>query len=152
MIRRTLLAAALLIAIGVPAWAVEPSERLADPALEARARAISRELRCLVCQNESIDESNASLAHDLRLLVRRRLVSGDTDQQVRNYIVARYGIFVLLDPPFEPVTWLLWLAPPALVLGAGAILLLRRRRLDPRLADLTPTERARAAALLGDPG
>jgi cytochrome c-type biogenesis protein CcmH len=152
MIRRTLLAAALLIAIGVPAWAVEPSERLADPALEARARAIGRELRCLVCQNESIDESNASLAHDLRLLVRGRLVSGDTDEQVRNYIVARYGIFVLLDPPFEPVTWLLWLAPPALVLGAGAILLLRRRRLDPRLADLTPTERARAAALLGDPG
>jgi cytochrome c-type biogenesis protein CcmH len=152
MIRRTLLAAALLIAIGVPAWAVEPSERLADPVLEARARAISRELRCLVCQNESIDESNASLAHDLRLLVRRRLVSGDTDQQVRNYIVARYGIFVLLDPPFEPVTWLLWLAPPALVLGAGAILLRRRRRLDPWLADLTPIERARAAALLGDPG
>jgi cytochrome c-type biogenesis protein CcmH len=151
MIRRTLVATALLIAIGVPAWAVEPSERLADPALEARARAISRELRCLVCQNESIDESNASLAHDLRLLVRRRLVSSDTDQQVRNYIVARYGIFVLLDPPFEPVTWLLWLGPPALVLGAGAILL-RRRRLDPRLADLTPTERARAAALLGDPG
>ncbi len=100
----------------------------------------------------SIDESSASLAHDLRLLVRRRLVSGDTDQQVRNYIVARYGIFVLLDPPFEPVTWLLWLGPPALVLGAGAILLRRRRRLDPRLADLTPTERARAAALLGDPG
>jgi cytochrome c-type biogenesis protein CcmH len=152
MIRLSLLAAALLIAIGVPAWAVEPSERLADPALEARARAISRELRCLVCQNESIDESNASLAHDLRLLVRRRLVSGDTDQQVRNYIVARYGIFVLLDPPFEPVTWLLWLGPPALVLGAGAILLRRRRRLDPRLADLTPTERDRAAALLGDPG
>ena len=154
MIRRTLLAAALLIAVGVPAWAVEPSERLADPALEARARAISRELRCLVCQNESIDESNASLAHDLRLLVRTRLVSGDTDQQVLNYIVARYGIFVLLDPPFEPVTWLLWLGPPALVLGSGAILLrrVRRRRLDPWLADLTPTERARAAALLGDPG
>jgi len=151
MIRLSLLAAALLIAFGVPAWAVEPSERLANPALEARARAISRELRCLVCQNESIDESNASLAHDLRLLVRRRLVFGDTDQQVRNYIVARYGIFVLLDPPFEPVTWLLWLGPPALVLGAGAILL-RRRRLDPWLADLTPTERARAAALLGDPG
>ena len=151
MIRLSLLAAALLIAIGVPAWAVEPSERLVDPALEVRARAISRELRCLVCQNESIDESNASLAHDLRLLVRRRLVSGDTDQQVRNYIVARYGIFVLLDPPFEPVTWLLWLGPPALVLGAAAILL-RRRRLDPWLADLTPTERARAAALLGDPG
>jgi cytochrome c-type biogenesis protein CcmH len=151
MTHLSLCAAALLIAIGAPAWAVDPSERLADPALEARARAISRELRCLVCQNESIDESNASLAHDLRLLVRRRLVSGDTNQQVRDYIVARYGIFVLLDPPFEPVTWLLWLGPPALVLGAGAILLGRRRRLDPRLAELTPTERARAAVLLGDP-
>ena len=126
MIRRLLLAAALLNAIGVPAsWAVEPSERLADPGLEARARVISQELRCLVCQNESIDESNAQLAHDLRLLVRRRLVAGDTDQQVLNYIVARYGAFVLLNPPFEPVTWLLWLGPPALVLGAGAILLLR---------------------------
>jgi cytochrome c-type biogenesis protein CcmH len=155
MIRRLLLAAALLNAIGVPAsWAVEPSERLADPGLEARARDISQELRCLVCQNESIDESNAQLAHDLRLLLRRRLVAGDTDQEVLNYIVARYGAFVLLNPPFEPVTWLLWLGPPALVLGAGAILLrrVRRRHLDPWLADLTPTERARAAALLGDPG
>ena len=149
MIRRLLLAAALLTAIGVPAsWAVEPSERLADPGLEARARVISRELRCLVCQNESIDESNAQLAHDLRLLVRRRLVAGDTDQQVLNYIVARYGVFVLLNPPFEPVTWLLWLGPPALVLGAGAILLLRvsRRRLDPRLPDLSPNEPAHADA------
>ena len=126
MIRRLLLAAALLNAIGVPAsWAVEPSERLADPGLEARARVISQELRCLVCQNELIDELNAELAHDLRLLVRRRLVAGDTDQQVLNYIVARYGVFVLLNPPFEPVTWLLWLGPPALVLGAGAISLLR---------------------------
>jgi cytochrome c-type biogenesis protein CcmH len=149
MIRRLLLAAALLNAIGVPAsWAVEPSERLVDPGLEARARIISQELRCLVCQNESIDESNAQLAHDLRLLVRRRLVAGDTDQQVLNYIVARYGVFVLLNPPFEPVTWLLWLGPPALVLGAGAILLLRvsRRRLDPRLLDLSPNEPARAEA------
>ncbi len=152
MIRRLLLAAALLIAIGVPAWTVEPFERLADPALEARARAISQELRCLVCQNESIDESNASLAHDLRLLVRRRLVAGDSDQQVLKYIVARYGVFVLLDPPFEPVTWLLWLGPPALVLGAGAILLrrVRRKRAGPPLLDLTSNERARAAALLSD--
>lgn len=149
MIRRLLLAAALLNAIGVPAsWAVEPSERLADPGLEARARVISQELRCLVCQNESIDESNAQLAHDLRLLVRRRLVAGDTDQQVLNYIVARYGVFVLLNPPFEPVTWLLWLGPPALLLGAGAILLLRvsRRRLDPRLLDLGPNGPTRAEA------
>jgi len=104
MIRRLILAAALLIASGVAvAWAVEPSERLANPVLEARARAISQELRCLVCQNESIDESNAPLAHDLRLLVRRRLVAGDTDRQALNYIVARYGVFVLLDPPLAAV-------------------------------------------------
>src|SRR5271168_1694022 len=140
MIRRLLLVAALLVAVGAAsAWAVEPAERLADPALEAHARTISQELRCLVCQNQSIDESNADLAHDLRVLVRKRLAAGDTDQQVLDYIVARYGVFVLLDPPFEPVTWLLWLMPPALVLGAGGLLLLRarRRRPDPALPDLT---------------
>src|SRR3954453_17433989 len=114
MIRRLLLAAVLLNAIGVPAsWAVEPSERLADPGLEARARVISQELICLVCQNESIDESKGQLAHDLRLLVSRGVGSGETDQQALNYIVAHYGVFVLLTPPFEPVTWLFWLGPPA---------------------------------------
>lgn len=153
MIRRILIAATLLLAmLGPAAWAVEPSERLADPALEARARTISAELRCLVCQNESIDSSNAPLAHDLRLLVRKRLVAGDTDQQVLNYIVARYGVFVLLDPPFEPVTWLLWLGPPILVIGAGAVLLIRAagRRTEPAPAPLSAEESARAAALLGD--
>jgi cytochrome c-type biogenesis protein CcmH len=154
MIRQVLLAAALLIAVGVPvASAVEPSERLADPALEVRARAVSRELRCLVCQNESIDESNAPLAHDLRILVRKRLVAGDTDRQVLNYIVARYGVFVLLDPPFEPVTWLLWLGPPVMVLGAGVALLLRarwRRGPEPAPAMLTREESDRASELLSD--
>ena len=154
MIRRLILAAALLIASGVAmVWAVEPSERLADPALEARARVISQELRCLVCQNESIDASNAPLAHDLRVLVRKQLVAGDSDQQVLNYIVARYGVFVLLDPPFEPRTWLLWLAPPALVLGTGTALLLRarqRRGPDPTPPELTRAERDRASELLGD--
>ncbi len=153
MIRRLSLAAALLVAFAASAaWAFEPSERLADPALEARAEAIGRELRCLVCQNQSIEESNAGLAHDLRLLVRKLLVAGDTDRQVRDYIVARYGIFVLLDPPFEPVTWLLWLGPPALLLGAGCVLLLRarRRRPDPISPELTADERARAAALLSE--
>jgi cytochrome c-type biogenesis protein CcmH len=153
MIRQALLAAAMLFGVALhAAWAVEPSERLADPVLEARARAISQELRCLVCQNESIDESNASLAHDLRLLVRKRLVAGDTDQQVLNYIVARYGVFVLLDPPFEPLTWLLWLGPPVLVVGSGAILLMRSRRRVPALTPpkLSAEESARAAALLGD--
>jgi cytochrome c-type biogenesis protein CcmH len=154
MIGRLLVAAALLlIAVGAAAaWAVEPSERLADPALEARARTISQELRCLVCQNQSIDESNADLAHDLRVLVRKRLLAGDSDQQVLDYIVARYGVFVLLDPPFAPVTWLLWLAPPLLVLGAGGVLLLRARwrRFDAALPELTREESARAAELLSD--
>ena len=150
MIRRLLLATLLLAALATPAArAVEPSERLADPALEARARALSQELRCLVCQNESIDESNAPLAHDLRLLVRSRLAGGDSDRQVLDYIVARYGVFVLLDPPFAPVTWLLWLGPPALVLGAAAGLAwrARRRKLEPPPA-LTAEERRRAEELL----
>jgi cytochrome c-type biogenesis protein CcmH len=153
MIRRVVFAVALLIAAsGGVAHAVEPSERLADPALEARARALSQELRCLVCQNQSIDESNADLAHDLRVLLRKRLLAGDTDKQVLDYIVARYGVFVLLDPPFAPVTYLLWLTPPALVLGAGALLILRarHRRPEPELPPLTEAESARAALLLGD--
>src|SRR6266404_6047792 len=140
MIRRLLFAIALLTAIGgPPAQAVEPSERLADPALEAHARTLSKELRCLVCQNQSIDESNADLAHDLRTLLRQRLVAGDSNQQVLDYIAARYGMFVLLDPPFEPVTYLLWLTPPLLVFGAGALLVIRARHRRPErgLAALT---------------
>lgn len=153
MVNRLLFAFLLLTAIGgAAARAVEPSERLADPALEARARALSKELRCLVCQNQSIDESNADLAHDLRLLLRQRLLAGDTDQQALDYVVARYGVFVLLDPPFMPTTWLLWLAPPLLVLGGGGLLLHRtwRRRPDPTLPDLSKEENARAALLLAD--
>jgi cytochrome c-type biogenesis protein CcmH len=148
---------AFVLAAGVggsAAHAVEPSERLADPALEARARTLSEELRCLVCQNQSIDESNADLAHDLRALLRQRLVAGDTDRQVLDYIVARYGVFVLLDPPFAPATYLLWLTPPVLVLGAGLFVLLRARlrRPRPEPAALTEEERSRAALLLGDGG
>ena len=153
MTGRPLLALVLAIAIGgTAARAVEPTERLADPALEARARVLSSELRCLVCQNQSIDESNADLAHDLRLLLRQRLAAGDTDQQVLDYLVARYGVFVLLDPPFLPTTWLLWLAPPLLVLGGGGLLLLRarRRRPDPVMPGLTQEESTRAALLLAD--
>lgn len=152
-----LCAVALLVAVAAPlgapaAWALEPSERLANPVLEARAEAIGAELRCLVCQNQSIEQSDADLAHDLRVLVRKLLVKGDSDRQVIDYIVARYGIFVLLDPPFEPVTWLLWLAPALIVLGAGGALLLRARwrRPEPAIPDLSRDERARAAALLGD--
>jgi cytochrome c-type biogenesis protein CcmH len=153
MICRLIFAAVLLAMLGgSPVLAVEPSERLADPALEARARSLSKELRCLVCQNQSIDESNADLAHDLRVLLRQRLAAGDSDPQILDFVTARYGMFVLLDPPFAPVTWLLWLAPPALVLGGGGLLLLRarRRRADQAVPELTREESARAALLLGD--
>ena len=127
---------------------------LSDPSLEARARSLSQELRCLVCQNQSIDESNADLAHDLRVLLRERLAAGDTDRQVLDYVVARYGVFVLLDPPFLPATYLLWLAPPMLVLSAAIFLIFRakRRGPDPEPLALTEQERARAAVLLGDRG
>lgn len=128
---RALLFAFLLICAAiVPALAVEPGEKLADPALEARAREISKELRCLVCQNQSIDDSDADLARDLRRLVRDRIVAGDTDEEVLDFIVARYGQFVLLRPPFEPVTWVLWFGPLAVLLigGAGIALVSRRRR------------------------
>jgi len=154
MIPRFILVAGFMASLAAATYAVEPSERLADPALEERARALSQELRCLVCQNQSIDESNADLAHDLRILVRRRLLTGDTDRQVLDYVVARYGQFVLLDPPFEPATYLLWLTPPLLVLGTGIILLIRARRglPDRLLPPLTEEERARAAPLLGDRG
>jgi cytochrome c-type biogenesis protein CcmH len=149
-----LFAAAMFLTLfgGPPGHAVEPSERLADPALEARARTLSKELRCLVCQNQSIDDSNAELAHDLRVLLRQRLAAGDSNQQILDYVAARFGMFVLLDPPFAPVTWLLWLAPPVLVLGGGGLLLLRARRRRPGQAapDLTREESARAALLLGD--
>ena len=155
MIRRLALAVAVAGALAGPAaLAVEPAERLTDPVLETRARALSQELRCLVCQNQSIDESNADLAHDLRVLLRQRLVAGDTDRQVLDYVVARYGVFVLLHPPFAPATYLLWLTPPALVLGAAIFLVLRarRRRPDPELPALSEEERDRAALLLGEPG
>ena len=103
----------LLLAIVPAAWAVNPNEMLADPALEQRARDISTELRCLVCQNESIDDSDADLAKDIRVLVRERLTAGDTDDQVRQFLVDRYGEFVLLRPRVEGHTLLLWFAAPA---------------------------------------
>ncbi len=125
-------AALTLIALFGLVWAAaayEPGEALDDPALEARARAISKELRCLVCQNESIDDSAAPLARDLRLLVRERLLAGDTDQEVLDHIVARYGEFVLLRPPVRPETWLLWYGPfAAVLLGLGIIVWRVRRK------------------------
>jgi cytochrome c-type biogenesis protein CcmH len=131
------------------AHAVQPSEMLSDPKLEARARAISTGLRCLVCQNESIDESNATLAHDIRVLVRERLLAGDSDDQIRNFLVSRYGNFILLKPPFEPGTYLLWLTPLLLLLaGGGAIYLNTRRKAATPSGELTPAEKARLAALI----
>ncbi len=113
---------ALLLTLLTPALAVTPDEMLKDPALEARARHLSQELRCMVCQNQSIDDSEAPLAHDLRVLVRDRLKAGDNDRQVLDYLVARYGEFVLLKPRFEPRTLLLWGLPPlALLAGHGRV-------------------------------
>jgi cytochrome c-type biogenesis protein CcmH len=151
VIRLLLCALLLCAAFASRACAVEPSERLADPALEARAEAIGSELRCLVCQNESIEESQAALAHDLRLLIRRHLAAGDSDRQVIDFLVHRYGIFILLDPPFAPATYLLWLGPPLLVVGAGGVLLLRaRRRRITVPPPLSAEENTRAARLLGE--
>lgn len=125
---RVLLVATLALA-PLAASAVQPDEILSDKALEQRARQLSAGLRCLVCQNQSIDDSNAPLARDLRMVVRERLVAGDDDAQVMNYVVARYGEFVLLKPPFKTQTLLLWASPfVLLVFGAGWLLLSARRR------------------------
>ena len=148
------LAAALFLSLSAPAFAVQPDEVLKDPAMEARAREISKELRCLVCQNQSIDDSNAPLARDLRVLVRDRLVAGDDDTGVLSYITARYGDYVLLRPPFKASTYVLWIGPVIiLLLGAlGAALFLRGRNRPVTAGDteapLTPEERKRLDKLL----
>ena len=124
---RTLLVAAALAVTAQTGLAVEPDEILADPVLEARAREISAEVRCVVCQNESIDTSNAGIARDLRILIRERLTAGDSNDQVLDFLVARYGDFVLLRPPFKPSTYALWFAPfTIMLLGAGGIALTLR--------------------------
>src|SRR5262249_4504384 len=127
--RRVIAAAFLLAVIGLsPARAVLPDEVMSDPAKEARARGLSRELRCMVCQTQSIDDSEAPLARDLRLLVRERIAAGDSDAQVIDFLVARYGEFVLLKPRFERQTLVLWLVPPLLLVGGGLALCLHIRR------------------------
>ena len=152
---RRLAAIALVLAAiaSSSSLAVQPEEMLRDPKLEARARELSRELRCMVCQNQSIDESEAPLARDLRLLVRERLSKGDTDQQVLDFLVARYGEFVLLKPPLESKTIILWALPPvALLAGAvGLFFAVRRRRtvqLEP--ATLSIEERRRLSTLVDE--
>ncbi len=139
-----------LLLLLTPAHAVQPDEQLKDPALEARARALSAGLRCLVCQNESIDDSNAPLARDLRLLVRERIVAGETDDQIRAFLVARYGEFVLLRPPLSWRTALLYGAPfAALALGGLLVWRLSRRRAAVAASGLTEEEKARLARILG---
>jgi cytochrome c-type biogenesis protein CcmH len=148
---RTPILAALLVLITLSAPAVEPRERLADPAQEARARSISSQLRCLVCQNESIDDSGADLAHDIRVFVRERLTAGDTNVQAMQAIVSRYGSFVLLKPPVEPATYLLWYGPPFLLAAglAGTLIWLKRRPSSPAdIAPLNPEESRRLEGLM----
>src|SRR6202142_1721988 len=159
---RMLVQIALLAALLAPgflapsaAFAVTPDEILKDPALEARARDLSRELRCMVCQNQSIDDSEAPLGRDLRLLVRERIAAGDSDTQVIDFLVARYGEFVLLKPRLERRTLLLWLLPPLALAGGGIALWLHSRRrtkstLGEATVTLTPDEKARLAALMAD--
>lgn len=144
--------AALLCFLAAPLWAVQPDEILDDPALERRARELSKGLRCLVCRNESIDESNAGLARDLRLIVRERLVAGDTDEEALAFIADRYGEFVLLKPAASGGNLALWGAGPAMLLAALAIavIYLRRRRMHPAAGELSASEKARLRKILND--
>ena len=150
--RRILAALAFLSALAAagPSRAVEPDEVLPDARLEARARDVSSGLRCLVCQNQSIDDSAAPLARDLRLIVREHLQAGDTDAEIRDYLVQRYGDFVLLKPPLERATLLLW-ATPALVVVFGGLAMLRRRRLGGGPHPLSADEQARVDVLMAEP-
>jgi cytochrome c-type biogenesis protein CcmH len=139
----------LLLAVSPAAFAIQPGEMLSDPGLEARARTIDKELRCLVCQNQNIDDSDADLAHDLRVLVRKRVLAGDTNDQVKQYIVSRYGNYVLLKPPFDAETYLLWFAPVLLLLGGAGIAFAFYRNVNTaRPQPLSAEDEARVAALI----
>jgi cytochrome c-type biogenesis protein CcmH len=152
---RSLAALFLLLLLAVPAGAVEPDEKLADPALEQRARDISQGIRCLVCQNQDIDSSNAELAKDLRVIIRERLVEGDSDAEVEAFLVDRYGDYVLLKPPFKPSTYLLWIGPFLLLLigGVGVGFYLRREAAgsakESGPAPLSESEREKLERILG---
>ena len=153
--RRLLLAFSIFAALGAPLHAVTPDEMLTDIKLEARARDLSAQLRCLVCQNQSIDDSDATLAHDLRNLVRERLSAGDSDAQVMAFLVARYGDFILLQPPFRLGTLLLWGTPLLALLlgGAGIALAARRRRAgDMAVAPLSEAEKGNLARVMEQDG
>lgn len=150
--RLSLISITLLLTLlfGGAAQAVKPDEVLQDPALEARARLLSEGLRCMVCQNQSIDESDADLARDLRVLVRQRLVAGDTDQQVMDYIVSRYGEFVLLKPRFSLRNALLWGTPVLLLLAGGLFIVLNARSRRPASDTLSAEEKAALDKMLSD--
>ena len=152
--KRLLIVLAVAVATAVPAMAVQPDEVLDNPALEERAREISKGLRCPVCRNESIDESHADIARDMRLLLRERLVEGDTDAEAVRFMVDRYGEYVLLTPTVEGANVVLWLAAPVLLIAGGAIAIvyLRRRADAPadREATLTDAEKSRLAELMRD--
>lgn len=154
--KRALLALIAAAFLAGPAHALLPGEQLSDPKLEARARTIGGRLRCLVCQNESIEESDAALAGDLRVLLRQRLQAGDTDQQATDFLVQRYGHYVLLTPPFEGQTLILWLGPALLLAGGGVwvALMARQRGAAPTetVVALTPEEEAKLADRLRAPG
>ena len=159
LLRKLLRTAPLFVCLmaASPGWAVEPDEMLSDPALEARARALSEGLRCMVCQNESIDDSHAPLAHDIRVLVRERLKAGDSDAQVIDFLVARYGEFVLLRPRLSWHTAALWALPPGmLLLGVATLIAVARRRgataAPADVGKLTDAEEARVAELLRNEG
>ena len=149
MIRLRILLAAVLLALAVPAFAQE--QQLADPVLEQRARNLSYEIRCVVCQSQSIAESDADIARDMRGLIREQIAAGRSDQEIRGYLVARYGDFVLFEPPFKATTYVLWIGPFVLLVLAlaGVIFYFRRRAAQPAVApDLSAAERNRVAELL----
>jgi len=151
MIRRLIFVVLMLLSAS-PVFAVNPDEVLADPVLEARARALSAQLRCMVCQNQSIDDSNAELAKDLRLLVRERITDGDSDEAVISYVVSRYGEFVLLNPRFEVKTLILWGTPIVLLLAGGVAMAIAARRRTGKATGtaLSVEEQARLDAVLKD--
>ncbi len=151
ILRAIAITSAIIFAINLKAVAVEPGEILDDPVLEARAREISEQLRCLVCQNENIDSSNASLAKDLRVLVRERLVAGDSNDEIFAFVVERYGDYVLLKPPLKGTTFILWFSPVILLLiaGSAAFLLLRANGLRAETVTLDDAEESRLKDLTG---
>jgi cytochrome c-type biogenesis protein CcmH len=146
-IRKLGMALGLIFVVATQALAVQPSEVMPDPALEARARSLSAELRCLVCQNQSIDDSDADLARDIRVLIRERIANGESNDAVRAFLVSRYGDFILLQPPFKPETLLLWLCAPLTLLVGGFFVVRSSRRLRSAPPPLKPEEEDQLALI-----